>query len=132
MPAAAFGRVGVPAVDPIVIKTTLFILTLFLANPAGAQSASCETLRADIEAKIRASGVAEFTVTVVDAASPAPGKLVGTCDRGAKKLVYLQRAAGSANAAASAAPAARQPAAVLTECNDGSVVVAGGGDCKKK
>jgi hypothetical protein len=131
VPLRAFGRVGLLTVDPIVIKTFFFILALFLAGPAGAQSASCETLRADIEAKIRASGVADFTVTVVDAASAAPGKGVGTCERGAKKLVYVQRAAGRADAPASAMPSARPPAAVLTECKDGSVV-AGGGDCKKK
>jgi Protein of unknown function (DUF1161) len=112
-------------------KTLITALALLVAAHAGAQTSSCETLRSEIEAKVRASGVAEFTVSVVDAASAAPGKVVGTCDRGAKKVVYVQRTAGSAEPAASAAPpSARRPAAVLTECKDGSVVV--GGDCKKK
>jgi Protein of unknown function (DUF1161) len=108
-------------------RSTVAAVALLVAACAGAQTSSCETLRSEIEAKIRASGVTEFTVSVVDAAAPAPGKVVGTCDRGAKKVVYVQRAAETA---ASAAPSARLPAAVLTECKDGSVVV--GGDCKKK
>jgi Protein of unknown function (DUF1161) len=107
-------------------RTTVTGMALLVAAHAGAQTSSCESLRSEIEAKIRASGVAEFTLSVVDAASAAPGKVVGTCDRGAKKVVYVQRAAGGAEPAASA----RRPAAVLTECKDGSVVV--GGDCKKK
>jgi hypothetical protein len=112
------------------LRTTVTSMALLVAAHAGAQMSTCETLRSEIEAKIRASGVAEFTVSVVDAAASAPGKVVGTCDRGAKKLVYVQRAASGAETAASAAPSARRPAAVLTECKDGSVLV--GGDCKKK
>ncbi len=111
-------------------KTTITAMAFFAAAHAAAQTSPCETLRSEIETKIRASGVAEFTLSVVDAASAAPGKVVGTCERGAKKLVYVQRAAGGADAASSAAASARRPAAVLTECKDGSVVV--GGDCKKK
>lgn len=107
-------------------RTTVTAMALLAAAHAAAQTSPCETLRSEIEAKIRASGVAEFTLSVVDAASAAPGKVVGTCERGAKKLVYVQRAAGGGEPAASA----RRPAAVLTECKDGSVVV--GGDCKKK
>ena len=111
-------------------RTTATAVAVLVAAHVGAQTSSCETLRSEIEAKIRASGVAEFTVSVVDAASAAPGKVVGTCDRGAKKLVYVQRAAGGAEPAASAAPpSARRPAAVLTECKDGSVEM--NSDCKK-
>jgi hypothetical protein len=76
-------------------RTTIAAMALLAAAQATAQTSSCESLRSEIEAKIRASGVAEFTLSVVDAASPAPGKVVGTCDRGAKKVVYVQRATGS-------------------------------------
>jgi hypothetical protein len=125
------GRVASFAAEVNMLRTTVTVISVLVAAHAGAQTSSCETVRSEIEAKVRASGVAEFTVSVVDAASAAPGKVVGTCDRGAKKLVYvLQRAAGGAEAAASAAPSTRRPAAVLTECKDGSVLV--GGDCKKK
>jgi hypothetical protein len=124
------GRVGSFTAEVNMHRTTITAMALLVAAHAGAQTSTCETLRSDVEAKIRASGVAEFTLSVVDAASAAPGKVVGTCDRGAKKLVYVQRIASGAEPATSAAPSARRPAAVLTECKDGSVMV--GGDCKKK
>jgi hypothetical protein len=120
------GRVGVFTAAANMRTTTVIAMALLVAAHTGAQTSSCETLRSAIEAKIRAGGVAEFTLSVVDAASAAPGKVVGTCDRDAKKVLYVRHAAGSADPAASSA---RRPAAVLTECKDGSTMV--GGDCKK-
>jgi len=74
---------------------------------------TCDALRAQIDSKIRSAGVERFTLAVVEAAASAPGKVVGTCDRGAKKIVYLRG----------------QDEGVLTECKDGSVSV--GGRCGK-
>ena len=87
-------------------------------------AATCEELQQSIEARIRASGVASFTVAPVDAAASAPGQVVGTCDQGRKKLLYV-RAAGAS------APAKQSPAAsaVITECADGRVLTQG--TCKK-
>jgi hypothetical protein len=74
---------------------------------------TCDELRAQIETKIRTAGVEQFALAVVDAAASAPGKVVGTCERGAKKIVYVRG----------------QGDAILTECKDGSVSV--GGRCGK-
>jgi Protein of unknown function (DUF1161) len=96
---------------------------------------TCEDLRAQIESKIRSTGAAEFTVSIVDAGVSAPGKIVGSCDRGGKKLVYTQVGppADGTNAPAEAksAPnrAAKKAAPILTECKDGSVSM--NSDCKK-
>jgi len=94
------------------------------AQPAPAQPApagtACEDLRARIEARIRAAGVVHFSVTAVDAAASAPGRVVGQCERGARKLVYRQFGAGSA-------PARRPHDDILTECRDGTVTR--GGTC---
>ncbi len=118
---------------------------------------NCEDIRGQIEAKIKSAGVASYSVTVVDAAANAPGKVVGACAKGAKKIMYVQQAKpvaavttspSAATAATSVRPAATPvPAAppasaakpkprakppsdgVLTECKDGSVSV--GSDCKK-
>lgn len=84
---------------------------------------NCASIRAGIEAKVRASGVAHFTLSTVAADARVAGKVVGTCDRGAKKIVYVQAAAS-----AQAMPP-RGPDRILTECKDGSVSV--GGDCRK-
>lgn len=91
---------------------------LAIAPMCGAQT--CEALRGQIDAKIRAGGVARFELEVVDAGATLPGRVVGRCDLGRRKIVYRP----------DAAPAVRpKPAPILTECKDGSVSL--GGDCRK-
>jgi Protein of unknown function (DUF1161) len=98
---------------------------------------NCESVSAQIEAKIRAAGVASFGLSSVPMDESVPGKVVGTCALGTKKIVYS--AAGKAAAAASA-PAATAAATqrkvkrptksseMITECKDGSMSL--GGECK--
>lgn len=89
---------------------------LLLSLPCHAQD-NCSAIRAGIEAKVRGSGTHNFTLSTVAADARVPGKVVGSCDRGAKKIVYLQGAASS--------PAVhdmpRTPERIITECRDGSV-----------
>ena len=76
-----------------------------------------------------------FSVTTVEAGASAPGKVVGTCDQGNRKIMYLRPKPASSDA--SVAPEPVKPAAqakhsadaIVTECKDGSVVT--NGDCKK-
>jgi hypothetical protein len=70
-----------------------------------------------VETRIRASGVSAFSVSVVDSSAPSTGRVVGTCDRGAKKLLYTS------------AKASKKTDPIITECKDGSEPVRG--DCKK-
>ena len=98
--------------------------TLLVASSASL-AANCDTIRSQIEAKIKASGVASFTLSTVEADARTTGRVVGTCDLGTKKIVY---AASSAQASSAAKPkSASQP--IITECKDGSVLI--GGECKK-
>lgn len=97
---------------------------------------NCDTLREQIEGKIKAAGVASFTVVVVDSAASAPGKVVGTCGKGSKKIIYTQGGAATGAAPVAAATAKQATASakkiaepILTECKDGTVSV--GGSCKK-
>ncbi|QFZ83724.1 DUF1161 domain-containing protein [Variovorax paradoxus] len=102
--------------------------TLFVAFGSAHAQSNCDTLRAEIEAKIAASGVTNFSVVTVDATATASGQIVGSCDLGTKKIVY-QREGGAASPppASTSAPAPRG-APMLTECKDGSVSM--GGTCK--
>lgn len=107
---------------------------LWLALVATARAGNCEDIRAGIDARIKTSGVANYTLTVVDTAADAPGKVVGSCDRGSKKIVYSKESsAGEARttppAPIPAKPSSPNSSAILTECKDGSVSV--GGDCRK-
>jgi hypothetical protein len=71
------------------MKTLLLMTALALAaTPAWSQVKPCEELKSEIEAKIRANGVADFTLTIVDKDAPEDGKVVGTCDGGTRKILY--------------------------------------------
>lgn len=123
-------------------KTIFVAASLFLASTAS-YADNCEEIRGQIDAKIKASGVSQYVLLVADNAATAPGKVVGSCARGAKKILYAQIApstgsAATGPAAATAIPAAPSPSisktkaatnAMLTECKDGSAPVRG--SCKK-
>lgn len=110
----------------------LAALTLGLASAGAAAASNCAAISAGIDAKIRAAGVADFTLVTLDAQAPAQGKVVGSCERGARQIVYRRGGDGSAPAAAAplattaSAPAARtRGASVITECKDGSTPLDG-------
>jgi hypothetical protein len=111
----------------------LAVLAAGYAAALPAFAIGCDELQQTIEARIRGNGVARFTVTAVDAAASAPGQVVGTCDGGRKKLVYVR--GGAANAASAPAATSSDPVrtsspAVITECADGRVITEG--SCKKQ
>ena len=69
--------------------------------------ASCDSVKASIDAKIKANGVSSYTLEVVAAdKADAAGKVVGHCE-GDKEIVYTR---GSAAAPADKMPAPAKPA----------------------
>lgn len=60
---------------------------MLVATPALAGK-SCDELKAEIEAKIKAKSVKTYTLDVVGKDEQKEGKVVGTCDGGAKKIIY--------------------------------------------
>ncbi|MCU1718630.1 DUF1161 domain-containing protein [Pseudomonas sp. 5P_3.1_Bac2] len=64
------------------------LLTL-VSSAALAAPKPCEELRAEIEAKIQANGVASYTLEVVsNDEAKDPNMVVGSCDGGTKKIIY--------------------------------------------
>ena len=61
---------------------------LCAAPPALAVVKSCEELKNEIEAKLKAKKVATYALEVVAAAEVKDQKVVGTCEGGKKKIVY--------------------------------------------
>jgi hypothetical protein len=123
-----------PTMKPIrLMHQTAMALVLLRALPGWALS--CDELQAEVEAKIRSNGVSQFSVAVVDANAAAPGKVVGSCDRGSKKLLYQPTGTAvprTEQAAKPAAPSQRPPRRedpIPTECKDGSISMTG--VCKK-
>jgi hypothetical protein len=70
-----------------IFKIALFAVAFGLAASATAKT-TCEELTTQIEAKIKAKGVKDFTLTTVDKDEKSDLKVVGTCDGGAKKILY--------------------------------------------
>ena len=107
------------------LRFHLFAAALLLASTAShADNNNCDAIRGQIDAKVRASGVTDFALAVVDANAQAEGKVVGSCDLGSKKIVY-QKTSVPADSPSKPRPARER---ILTECKDGSVSM--GGDCK--
>lgn len=61
---------------------------LSLASTALAEGKPCEELKAEIAAKIDAKGASNYSLDIVDKGTAADGKVVGTCEKGTKEIVY--------------------------------------------
>ena len=69
------------------MKVLPIVVVLMLASSPAFARKDCNELKGEIEAKIKARGVKSFTLEVV-AGDVKDGKVVGSCDGGAKKIVY--------------------------------------------
>jgi hypothetical protein len=69
-------------------KFILAVGLLSLAGAALADGKSCEELKAEIAAKLDAKGVSGYSLEIVDKGTAAGGKVVGTCEKGSKEIVY--------------------------------------------
>ena len=122
------------------MKTLALMAAMVLASGASLAD-PCDDLMAQIDAKIRATGMLNFSLTLVDAAAVVPGRGVGSCARGTRKIVYaagegsvpalpaLSGAAANSGTPAPASPFKTQVDGILTECKDGSIAY--GPDCRK-
>jgi hypothetical protein len=73
------------------MKRLSLIALLILAVPgAWAQVKPCEELKSEIAAKIDANGVKNYTLEIVAADQVGDRKVVGSCEAGAKKIVYVR------------------------------------------
>jgi len=74
-------------------NTTLIVAAaLALAgSSAFAAGKSCDELKTEIAAKLDAKKVTGYSLDIVDAAKAGDGKVVGTCESGAKKIVYSKK-----------------------------------------
>ncbi|MBD0677064.1 DUF1161 domain-containing protein [Pseudomonas sp. PSB11] len=61
---------------------------LSLAGTALADGKSCEELKAEIAAKLDAKGISGYSLEIVDKGNASGGKIVGTCEKGSKEIVY--------------------------------------------
>jgi hypothetical protein len=72
---------------PLIATVTAVAL---LASPAYAQSKPCEELKAEIAKKIEDKGVKNYALEVVANDQVGDRKVVGSCEGGTKKIVYVR------------------------------------------
>jgi len=69
-------------------KVLLAVGLLAMASSVMAAGMSCDTLKGEIDAKIKAKGASGYSLEVVDKGTSTDAKVVGTCEAGAKEIVY--------------------------------------------
>ena len=69
---------------------SLLALLVFALPAAWAQVKPCEELKAEIAAKIDANGVKNYSLEIVATEQVGDRKVVGSCEAGAKKIVYIR------------------------------------------
>ena len=71
-------------------RVALFIAGALIASHAMAAK-DCEELKREIAAKIEANGVKEYTLEIVPNDKVGSGQVVGSCDGGTKKIIYMRK-----------------------------------------
>ena len=66
---------------------TLLFCGVAASNAASAK-ASCDEVKAKIEAKLESKGVKKYTLEIVPKDRETELRVVGTCDGGTKKIIY--------------------------------------------
>ena len=64
---------------------------LTIGGHALAAAKPCEELKSEIDAKLKAKGVSGYSLEVVDKGAAGSAKVVGTCDKGRKEIVYSRK-----------------------------------------
>ncbi|WP_109126369.1 DUF1161 domain-containing protein [Dyella sp. C11] len=92
------------------MKIRLSIIAFALTLPLFAH-ASCDTVKSDIDAKIKANGVSNYSLDVVptDQADKSNGTVVGHCE-GDKAIIYTRAPATAGTDNTNHAPAVAAPA----------------------
>ena len=72
-------------------KLVLAVGLMVLAGGAMAAGKPCEELKAEIEAKLDAKGVKNYTIEIVKTEDVKDQKVIGSCEAGTQKLVYLKK-----------------------------------------
>ncbi len=77
--------------------SVLAIIALFICAPAFAQIKPCDELKGEIDAKLQAKGVVNYSLEIVPADQVKDQKVVGSCDGGKNKITYTKEKTKSDN-----------------------------------
>ena len=71
-----------------VIANSMLAMSMLAFAGTVSASVTCEAVKAKIEAKLLGKGVKAYTLTIVPKDEASDLRVVGTCDGGAKKILY--------------------------------------------
>ncbi|MGA7829281.1 MAG: DUF1161 domain-containing protein [Geobacteraceae bacterium] len=80
------------------MKITVVVLALSLIAASAYAMKPCEELKSEIDAKLIAKGVKNFTLKIVPNKEIKDQKVIGSCDGGTKKITYQRGMASPAEA----------------------------------
>ena len=79
------------------VRRLLGVAPLIIAAiPVATLARDCNEVKAEIDAKIKAKGVTNYVLQIVNGPDVKEGQIVGNCEVGTKKIVYLQLGNSSA------------------------------------
>ena len=67
---------------------SLVLVAVLCSTSAFAEIKSCEELKAEIEAKLKAKGVEGYTLEIIPTDQVKDQKIIGSCEGGSKKISY--------------------------------------------
>jgi hypothetical protein len=73
------------------IILSLILVMVFSSTSAFAEIKSCEELKAEIEAKLKAKGVEGYSLEILPTDQAKDQKIIGSCEGGAKKISYSRK-----------------------------------------
>lgn len=73
------------------MKNALLFAAIVFANSPAFAAKPCEELKEEIEKKIEAKGVKAYSLEIVANTDVADKKVVGSCEVGTKKIVYVRK-----------------------------------------
>jgi hypothetical protein len=73
------------------MKHALLFVAITVASMPAFAAKPCEELKAEIANKIEAKGVKSYSLEIVANADVADQKVVGSCDGGTKKIIYVRK-----------------------------------------
>jgi len=104
------------------VRRLLGVAPLIVAAiPIAALARDCNEVKAEIDAKIKAKGVMNYVLQIVNGPDVKEGQIVGNCDVGAKRIVYLK--SGLQSRTPSPKPAQPPPSPSANGSESGSLVV---------
>jgi hypothetical protein len=98
----------------VISKRSMSVITVLLVvfmTQALFATVPCSELKTKIDDGLKAKGIQSYSLTIVPMADAADGKVVGTCDGGANKIVYSHASNTEPAKDKAASPAEKKPAA---------------------